>query len=111
MNTSAFATHSGFRRWWKRTTDGEVAAAVKAGARMVGVNNRNLKDFSVDTANSSRLREMVPRDVLFVSESGVASAADVAGLRQMGADAVLVGEALMRAPDKRAKLEELRGVG
>ncbi len=92
-------------------TDGEVAAAVKAGARMVGVNNRNLKDFSVDTANSRRLREMVPRDVLFVSESGVSSAADMAGLRQMGADAVLVGEALMRAPDKRTKLEELRGVG
>ena len=88
----------------------EVQMALNAGARVIGVNNRNLKDFSVDTDNSRRLREQIPRDVLFVSESGVSSAADVAALRQIGADAVLIGEALMRAPDKKAKLNELRGV-
>lgn len=88
----------------------EVQMALDAGARIIGVNNRNLKDFSVDTDNSRRLRERIPRDVLFVSESGVRSAEDVAALRQIGADAVLIGETLMRAPDKKAKLKELRGV-
>lgn len=87
----------------------EVEAALKAGARMVGVNNRNLKDFSVDTENSRRLRAMIPPEVLFVSESGVRGAEDVARLREIGADAVLIGEALMRAPDKAARLRELRG--
>lgn len=88
----------------------EVRMAVKAGARMIGVNNRNLHDFSVDTGNSRRLRELIPPDALFVSESGVRSAGDVAKLREIGADAVLIGETLMRAPDKKAKLAELRGV-
>lgn len=87
----------------------EVRAALRAGARVIGVNNRNLKDFSVDTENSRRLRALIPRDILFVSESGVNNAGDVARLQDIGADAVLVGEALMRAPDKRAKLGELRG--
>lgn len=87
----------------------EVAMALDAGARVLGVNNRNLKDFTVDTENSRRLRAMIPRDVVFVSESGVKSAADVAALRSIGADAVLIGETLMRAPDKTAKLAELKG--
>ena len=87
----------------------EVQMALRAGARMVGVNNRNLKDFTVDTDNTCRLRACIPQDVLFVSESGVSSAADVARLREIGADAVLIGETLMRAADKAAKLRELRG--
>ena len=87
----------------------EVGMALRAGARIVGVNNRNLKDFTVDTGNSRRLRTLIPRDVLFVSESGVRDASDVQAARWMGADAVLVGEALMRATDVRAKLAELRG--
>lgn len=87
----------------------EVTMALNAGARIIGVNNRNLKDFTVDTGNSRRLRELIPRDVLFVSESGVSSAEDVKKLREIGADAVLVGETLMRAADKRAKLAQLRG--
>ena len=87
----------------------EVGAALRAGERLVGVNNRNLKDFSVDTDNSRRLRAMIPKGVLFVSESGVRDAADARAAREMGADAVLVGEALMRATDRRAKLAELRG--
>lgn len=83
--------------------------ALAAGARIVGVNNRNLKDFTVDTENSRRLRERIPREVLFVSESGVSGQEDVKKLGQIGADAVLVGEALMRAPDKKRMLLELRG--
>ena len=88
----------------------EVKMALDAGARMIGVNNRNLKDFSVNTDNSRRLRELIPSEVLFVSESGVQTAEDVAALRKIGADAVLIGETLMRAADKKAKLAELRGV-
>ncbi len=89
--------------------EGEVDMALEAGARIIGVNNRNLRDFSVDTENSRRLREQIPAEVLFVSESGVRTAADAAALREIGTDAVLVGEAMMRATDKRAMLAELRG--
>lgn len=88
----------------------EIRTALDAGARMVGVNNRNLKDFTVDTENSRRLRTLVPEGVLFVAESGVRDGADVRRLRDSGADAVLVGEALMRTPDRTAKLAELRGL-
>ena len=87
----------------------EVESALRAGARVIGVNNRNLKDFSVDAENSRRLRQMIPPGVLFVSESGVESAGDVSRLRKIGADAVLIGETLMRAEDKKAKLLELKG--
>lgn len=87
----------------------EVRMALDAGARIIGVNNRNLKDFTVDTENSRRLRELIPPDVLFVSESGVKTAEDVQTLREIGADAVLIGETLMRASDKKAKLAELKG--
>ena len=89
--------------------EGEVDMALEAGARIIGVNNRNLRNFSVDMENSRRLREQIPAEVLFVSESGVKTAADAAALREIGADAVLVGEAMMRAKDKRAMLAELRG--
>ena len=77
---------------------------------MIGVNNRNLRYFTVDTDNSRRLRELIPRDVLFVSESGIRDADDVEALSRIGADAVLVGETLMRAADKKARLRELRGI-
>ena len=63
----------------------------------------------MDTGNSGRLRELIPLDVLFVSESGVRTGEDVRKLQEIGADAVLIGETLMRAPDKKAKLAELRG--
>lgn len=89
--------------------ESEVTMALGAGARIIGANNRNLKDFSVDTDNGRRLRELVPRDVLFVCESGVGSAGDVARIHEIGADAVLIGETLMRAADKKARLRELRG--
>ena len=84
--------------------------ALNAGARVVGVNNRNLKDFTVDQGNSRRLRELLPPQVLFVSESGVRTPQDIASLREIGANAVLIGETLMRAQDKRAKLVELKGM-
>lgn len=87
----------------------EVKGALEAGARIIGVNNRNLKDFSVDTNNCRRLRELVPADVLYVAESGVKTAEDVHALKEIGVDAVLIGETLMRASDKGLKLRELRG--
>ena len=87
----------------------EVKAALSSGTRVIGVNNRNLKDFTVDTQNSRRLRELIPKDIIFVSESGVKTANDIAELRKIGADAVLIGETLMRAENKKAKLAELRG--
>lgn len=88
----------------------EIKTAVSAGARIIGVNNRNLKDFSVDTENSRKLRDMVPKDIIFVSESGVSSAEDIQMLKEAGSDAVLIGEALMKAKDKKAKLDELRSL-
>lgn len=90
--------------------EAEVETAVMAGARIIGVNNRNLKDFTVDTSNARRLRDMIPSNILFVSESGVKGHQDIADAVDMGADAVLVGEALMRASDKNAKLRELKGL-
>lgn len=90
--------------------EAEVDMALAAGARVVGVNNRNLKDFTVDTENSRRLRERIPADVLFVSESGVSGPEDVRRLAEIGADAVLVGEAMMRASDKKQMLSQLRSL-
>lgn len=90
--------------------EAEVKTALNCGARIIGVNNRNLKDFSVDTENSRRLRALIPENVLFVSESGVKTPQDVQTLRKIGADAVLIGETLMKAADKRQKLNELRGI-
>ena len=87
----------------------EINSALNAGARIIGVNNRNLKDFTVDTQNSSRLRKIIPENIIFVSESGVRNSEDIKKIREIGADAVLIGETLMRAKDKRAKLAELKG--
>ena len=89
--------------------EGEAEIALRAGARIIGVNNRNLKDFSVDMDNSNRLRSQIPPNVLFIAESGVRDSQDVARARDLGADGVLIGEALMRAADKKAALAELRG--
>ena len=90
--------------------EAEVEMAIEAGARIIGVNNRNLKDFSVDTENSKRLRALIPNDILFVSESGVKGPEDVKEIKDMGADAALVGETLMRAADKSQKLKELKSL-
>lgn len=88
----------------------EITSAAAAGARVIGVNNRNLKNFTVDVTNSLALRQKAPPGVLFVAESGITSPSDVSALRTAGVDAALVGEALMRAPDKAAALAALRGV-
>ncbi len=87
---------------------GEIESALKAGARIIGVNNRNLRDFTVDITNSVRLREQVPEEVLFVAESGIKTAEDVKVLADGNVNGVLVGESLMRAPDKVSALAELR---
>lgn len=86
----------------------EAKSALRADASIIGVNNRNLKDFSVDLHNSIRLRAMIPRDKLFVSESGIRTREDIRVLSESGLDAVLIGETLMRSPDKKEALDELR---
>ena len=86
----------------------EVEMALRSGAKIIGVNNRNLKDFTVDIRNSERLRKMVPDDIIFVSESGIRTADDVARLYRNGTNAVLIGETLMRSSDKKGMLDELR---
>lgn len=87
----------------------EVPRALAAGARVVGVNNRDLRTFEVDFGRSIDLRPMVGSERIFVSESGVETRADVARLEEAGVDAVLIGETLMRSTDKRAMLDTLRG--
>lgn len=87
----------------------EIQTAVAAGARMIGVNNRNLKDFTVDIRNGLRLREKVPADILFVAESGIRTREDIAELEKGNVNAVLIGETLMRSPDKKAMLDKLKG--
>lgn len=89
--------------------ENEIQMALTAGARIIGVNNRNLKDFTVDISNSVRLRELVPKDILFVSESGMKTRADIARLEENGTNAVLIGETFMRSSDKAGMLRELRG--
>ena len=88
----------------------EIERGLDSGARIIGVNNRNLKDFSVDMENTKRLRSLVPGGILFVAESGVQGARDVAAMAEAGADAILIGEALMRTQDKAAKMEELKSL-
>lgn len=87
----------------------EIRSAAAAGARMIGVNNRNLKDFTVDIHNSGRLRGLVPKDILFVAESGIRTAQDIKVLRENGVNAALIGETLMRSTDKGAMLADLKG--
>lgn len=89
--------------------EAEVEKALDAGARIVGVNNRDLRTFQVDLDNSRRLRAMVPSDILFVSESGIRTPEDIRRLRENGTDAVLIGETFMRSPDKKKMICELRG--
>ena len=88
--------------------ENEIRSALKAGARVIGVNNRNLKNFTVDFSNAANLREQIPTNVIFVAESGVKESQDVGVLAEIGADAVLIGEALMRAEDKTERLAEFK---
>jgi indole-3-glycerol phosphate synthase len=88
----------------------EVKSALSAGARVIGVNNRNLKTFEVDIHNSINLRKQVPSDVVFVAESGIKTAEDIAELRDNHVNAVLIGETFMRSPNKRECLNQLKGL-
>lgn len=89
--------------------EAEVETALSVGAEIIGVNNRDLKTFEVDITNSVRLRRLVPPEIVFVSESGIKTAEHIAELRQNGTNAVLIGETLMRSPDKAKMLSQLRG--
>lgn len=87
----------------------EAGMAVAAGAEIIGVNNRNLKDFTVNPLNSLRLREQIPREKIFVAESSITQAGDTVALKAAGVQAVLIGEALMRAQNSAVLLQEMRG--
>lgn len=89
--------------------ENEIQSALAAGARIIGVNNRNLKDFTVDIKNGIRLRKLVPKDCIFVAESGIKTAEDIQELREANVNAVLIGETLMRAENKKQMLDTLRG--
>ncbi len=88
--------------------ESEAETAVRCGARIVGVNNRNLRDFTVDPTNCLKLRRSIPKEILFVAESGIKDRDDIRRLENEGVDAVLIGETLMRSDDKSAKLRSLR---
>lgn len=87
----------------------EAERALAAGARIIGVNNRDLKTFQVDVDTSIRLKKQIPEERLYVSESGIRTPQDIAKLYENGTNGVLIGETLMRAKDKKAMLDELRG--
>jgi indole-3-glycerol phosphate synthase len=86
----------------------EIKTALDAGAEIIGVNNRNLADFTVDIENSIRLRSLVGDDVVFISESGIKTKEDVTRLKENNVDAVLIGETLMRSEDKKSMIFELK---
>ena len=89
--------------------ENEVQMAIDCGARIIGVNNRNLKDFTVDVQNSVRLRNLVQDDVIFVSESGLETPEDIQVLRDNNIGVALMGETFMRSPNKVEKLTYLYG--
>ncbi|MGN1411324.1 MAG: indole-3-glycerol phosphate synthase TrpC [Oscillospiraceae bacterium] len=88
----------------------EVKSALKSGARVIGVNNRNLKTFEVDINNSINLRKQIPKDIIFVAESGIKTAEDISKLRDNNVNAVLIGETFMRSSNKRECLNQLKGI-
>lgn len=90
-------------------TPQEVKSALQAGARVIGVNNRNLQTFEVNIHTCTELRRLVPENIVFVAESGIHTPQDIAEIKQANVNAVLVGEALMRSADKKAELNRLRG--
>ena len=88
--------------------ENEIKTALSVGAEIIGVNNRNLKNFEVDFSNAEKLRKIIPAEKIFVAESGVKTSDDIKILKKIGADAVLIGETLMRAADKKKILAEFR---
>ncbi len=86
----------------------EIEVAIKSGAKIIGVNNRNLKDFSVNLNNAINLKKHIPNDVIYVAESGILTTDDAVNLVKNGADALLIGEALMKSDDKKTFIDEVR---
>jgi indole-3-glycerol phosphate synthase len=87
----------------------EIEQALKAGARIVGINNRDLKTFKVDLAVTARLRKLIPSEKIVVAESGIKSSEDIRAFKEINVDAVLIGESFMRAENKKQFLAELKG--
>ena len=106
---SALAAQYGLACLFEAHTEVEVKRCADCGAAIIGINNRDLKSMAVDLATFEALRRHVPPGVLAVAESGIRTAGDARRMRDAGADAILVGESLMRAPDAAAALRELRG--
>lgn len=103
-------THSlGLAALVETHSEEEIDLAVRAGARIIGVNNRNLRDFTVDLNHSIRLREKVPKDRIFVSESGIRTPEDIQTLRENGVNAVLIGETLMKSGNITEEIRRLKG--
>ncbi len=88
--------------------ENEVKIAIEAGAKVIGVNNRNLKDFTINMRNSINLRNLAPKSIKFVSESGIKTREDIKVLEQNDVDAVLIGETLMRSNDRIKMIKELK---
>ena len=89
--------------------ESEIKRAISCGARIIGVNNRNLKNFTVDINNSANLRKFVPEEIIFISESGIKTLEDIKRLREFNVNADLIGETLMRCENKKKALDKLRG--
>ena len=87
----------------------EIKQAIEVGAKIIGVNNRNLRNFQVNVENTLNLRQAIPKEILMVAESGIQNRSDIALLEKAQIDAVLIGETLMKASDRQAKMAELRG--
>lgn len=90
--------------------ENEIKTALSVGAEIIGVNNRNLKNFSVDFSNAAKLRDLIPNEKIYVAESGVKTVDDIKILKKIGADAVLIGETLMRATDRKKILTEFKAI-
>jgi len=87
--------------------ESDLETALESGAGIIGINNRDLNTFTVDLATTERLRPLIPADRIVISESGIGNRDDIDNLSRLGVDAVLIGEALMAAPDIAAKMKEL----
>lgn len=89
--------------------EAEIKQAIAVGAKIIGVNNRNLRNFQVNVENTLNLRQAIPKEIMMVAESGIQNRSDIALLEKAQIDAVLIGETLMKASDRQAKMAELRG--
>ena len=105
----SIATNLGLSSLVEAHNKKEINVALNAGAKIIGVNNRNLKNFTVDITNSIHLRQLVPKEIIFVSESGIKTDKDIDTLRSNHVDAVLIGETLMTSSNKKLTLDYLKG--